>query len=282
MINILSFGELLWDIFPDKKILGGAPANFVFHARQFGSDATLFTALGNDKQGLDLEKTAAKAGIIMQSSRVSHPTGTAEIILNNEQVPTYKLNDTCACAHIPLTNNLKIFATKADLIVFGTIAQRNFESRNTIKKALKLSKPSSKILFDINLRLNFYTKEIIEESLSAANYLKLNDEEESVLQNLFNKNIEQIISDFNLELAILTLGPKGSKIITSNSMSECPAAKCKIVDTVGAGDSFTAFFIINYLKGMSISESQKKASKVAAYVCAHNGVTVQIPKDLKS
>lgn len=282
MINILSIGELLWDIFPDKKILGGAPANFVFHARQFGSDATLFTALGNDKQGLDLEKTAAKAGIIMQSSRVSHPTGTAEIILNNEQVPTYKLNDNCAWDHIPLTNNLKIFAAKADLIVFGTIAQRNFESRNTIKKALKLSKPSSKILFDINLRLNFYTKEIIEESLSAANYLKLNDEEESVLQNLFNKNIEQIISDFNLELAILTLGPKGSKIITSNSMSECPAAKCKIVDTVGAGDSFTAFFIINYLKGMSISESQKKASKVAAYVCAHNGATVQIPKNLKS
>ena len=282
MINILSIGELLWDIFPDKKILGGAPANFVFHARQFGSDATLFTALGNDKQGLDLEKTAAKAGIIMQSSRVSHPTGTAEIILNNEQVPTYKLNDNCAWDHIPLTNNLKIFAAKADLIVFGTIAQRNFESRNTIKKALKLSKPSSKILFDINLRLNFYTKEIIEESLNAANYLKLNDEEESVLQNLFNKNIEQIISDFNLELAILTLGPKGSKIITSNSMSECPAAKCKIVDTVGAGDSFTAFFIINYLKGMSISESQKKASKVAAYVCAHNGATVQIPKDLKS
>ena len=282
MINILSIGELLWDIFPDKKILGGAPANFIFHARQFGSDATLFTALGNDQQGLELEETAAKAGIIMQSSRVSHPTGIADIFLNNEQVPTYKLNDNCAWDHIPLTNNLKIFAAKADLIVFGTIAQRNFESRNTIKKALKLSKPSSKILFDINLRLNFYTKEIIEESLSAANYLKLNDEEESVLQNLFNKNIEQIISDFNLELAILTLGPKGSKIITSNSMSECPAAKCKIVDIVGAGDSFTAFFIINYLKGMSISESQKKASKVAAYVCAHNGATVQIPKNLKS
>jgi len=282
MINIISIGEILWDIFPDKKILGGAPANFVFHARQFGSDATLFTALGNDQQGIELEENAVKAGIIMQSSRVSHPTGIADIFLNNEQVPTYKLNDNCAWDHIPLTNKLKKFAEKADLIVFGTIAQRNIESRNTIQEALKLSKSSSKILFDINLRLDFYSKEIIEESLNAANYLKLNDEEESVLQNLFNKNIKQIISDFNLELAILTLGPKGSKIITSNSMSECPAAKCKIVDTVGAGDSFTAFFIINYLKGMSISESQKKASKVAAYVCAHNGATVQIPKDLKS
>ncbi len=282
MINIISIGEILWDIFPDKKILGGAPANFVFHARQFGSDATLFTALGNDQQGIELEENAVKAGIIMQSSRVSHPTGIADIFLNNEQVPTYKLNDNCSWDHIPLTNKLKKFAEKADLIVFGTIAQRNIESRNTIQEALKLSKSFSKILFDINLRLDFYSKEIIEESLNAANYLKLNDEEESVLQNLFNKNIEQIISDFNLELAILTLGPKGSKIITSNSMSECPAAKCKIVDTVGAGDSFTAFFIINYLKGMSISESQKKASKVAAYVCAHNGATVQIPKDLKS
>jgi fructokinase len=282
MINIISIGEILWDIFPDKKILGGAPANFVFHARQFGSDATLFTALGNDQQGIELEENAVKAGIIMQSSRVSHPTGIADIFLNNEQVPTYKLNDNCAWDHIPLTNKLKKFAEKADLIVFGTIAQRNIKSRNTIQEALKLSKSSSKILFDINLRLDFYSKEIIEESLNAANYLKLNDEEESVLQNLFNKNIKQIISDFNLELAILTLGPKGSKIITSNSMSECPAAKCKIVDTVGAGDSFTAFFIINYLKGMSISESQKKASKVAAYVCAHNGATVQIPKNLKS
>jgi len=282
MINILSIGELLWDIFPDKKILGGAPANFAFHARQFGSDATLFTALGNDQQGLELEETAAKAGIIMQSSRVSHPTGTADIILNNEQVPTYKLNDNCAWDHIPLTNNLKKFAAKADLIVFGTIAQRNFESRNTIKKALELSQAPSKILFDINLRLNFYTKEIIEDSLSAANYLKLNDEEESVLKIIFNKNIGQIISDFNLELAILTLGPKGSKIITSNSMSECPATKCEIIDTVGAGDSFTAYFIINYLNGMSIPESQKKASNVAAYVCAHNGATVQIPEYLKS
>lgn len=282
MIKILSIGEILWDIFPDKKILGGAPANFVFHARQFGSDATLFTALGNDQQGVELEEIAIKAGIIMQSSRVSHPTGIADIFLNNEQVPTYKLNDNCAWDHIPLTNKLKKFAEKADLIVFGTIAQRNIESRNTIQEALKLAKSSSKILFDINLRLDFYSKEIIEESLNAANYLKLNDEEESVLQKLFNKNIEQIISDFNLELAILTLGAKGSKIITSNSMSECPAAKCKIADTVGAGDSFTAFFIINYMKGMSILESQKKASKVAAYVCAHNGATVQIPKNLKS
>ena len=282
MVNILSIGEILWDIFPDKKILGGAPANFVFHARQFGSDATLFTALGNDQQGLELEEEAAKAGIIMQSSRVSHPTGTADIILNNEQEPTYKLNDNCAWDHIPLTNNLKNFAAKADLIVFGTIAQRNFESRNTIKKALELSKSPSKILFDINLRLNFYTKEIIEESLSASNYLKLNDEEESVLKIIFNKNIGQIISDFNLELAILTLGPKGSRIITSNTVSECPSTKCEIIDTVGAGDSFTAFFIINYLNGMSIPESQKKASNVAAYVCAHNGATVQIPEYLKS
>jgi len=282
MVNILSIGEILWDIFPDKKILGGAPANFVFHARQFGSDATLFTALGNDQQGLELEEEAAKAGIIMQSSRVSHPTGTADIILNNEQEPTYKLNDNCAWDHIPLTNNLKKFAAKADLIVFGTIAQRNFESRNTIKKALELSKYPSKILFDINLRLNFYTKEIIEESLSASNYLKLNDEEESVLKIIFNKNIGQIISDFNLELAILTLGPKGSRIITSNTVSECPSTKCEIIDTVGAGDSFTAFFIINYLNGMSIPESQKKASNVAAYVCAHNGATVQIPEYLKS
>jgi len=282
MVNILSIGEILWDIFPDKKILGGAPANFVFHARQFGSDATLFTALGNDQQGLELEEEAAKAGIIMQSSRVSHPTGTADIILNNEQEPTYKLNDNCAWDHIPLTNNLKKFAAKADLIVFGTIAQRNFESRNTIKKALELSKSPSKILFDINLRLNFYTKEIIEESLSASNYLKLNDEEESVLKIIFNKNIGQIISDFNLELAILTLGPKGSRIITSNTVSECPSTECEIIDTVGAGDSFTAFFIINYLNGMSIPESQKKASNVAAYVCAHNGATVQIPEYLKS
>ena len=282
MVNILSIGEILWDIFPDKKILGGAPANFVFHARQFGSDATLFTALGNDQQGLELEEAAAKAGIIMHSSRVNHPTGTADIILNNEQEPTYKLNDNCAWDHIPLTNNLKRFAAKSDLIVFGSIAQRSFESRNTIKKALELSKYPSKILFDINLRLNFYTKEIIEESLSASNYLKLNDEEESVLKIIFNKNIGQIISDYNLELAILTLGPKGSRIITSNTVSECPSTKCEIIDTVGAGDSFTAFFIINYLNGMGIPESQKKASNVAAYVCAHNGATVQIPEYLKS
>jgi len=281
MIKALCIGELLWDIFPDKKVWGGAPANFIFHTSQFGADATAYTAVGKDKLGIELKEAALKSRIKLEAEMVNFPTGVVNVNIDSQGVASYEFNTNCAWDQLPFTQNLQKLSSEADLITFGTLAQRSSTSRDTIMKALGLRKASAKVLFDINIRQNFYSKDIIEASLKEADFLKLNEEEVLVMYDLFGKNLHEIQQEFNLELIILTLGPDGSQIKTIDNTYDCPASPCEIVDTVGAGDSFTACFIINYLNGISIPEAQKLASKAAAFVCENSGATVAIPDNLK-
>ena len=281
MIKTLCIGEILWDTFPDKKVWGGAPANFIFHTAEFGADATAFSAIGQDDLGTELLSVVAETGINLVAERLIYPTGKVDVCVNSEGVANYQFNEDCAWDHLPLTSELMTLSQEADLIAFGTLAQRNEISKKTIHKALELKKDSCKVLFDINLRADFYNKEIIEKSLNYTDILKLNEEEIVILQDLLGLSIQQIIDTYKLELVISTLGSEGSCIMTNSHSFEYPAVKCKVIDTVGAGDSFTASFIINYLQGMDIPEAQKLASKVAAYVCEHKGATVSIPSELK-
>ena len=281
MIKALCIGELLWDIFPDKKVWGGAPANFIFHTAQFGADATAYTAVGNDELGDELVKAALKTDIKLNAQKVNFPTGVVNVNVDEDGVATYQFNKNCAWDQIPLSEDLKKLSSEADLITFGTLAQRSQTSRQTIINSIKMRKASAKVLFDINIRQNFYSKEIIEESLKEADFLKLNEEEVIVLYAILGKNLQEIQSEYSLELIILTLGPDGSQIKTIDTTYDCPAFPCKIIDTVGAGDSFTACFIINYLNGLSIPQAQELASRVAAYVCEHSGATISIPDHLK-
>lgn len=281
MIKTLCIGEILWDIFPDRKVWGGAPANFIYHTAQFGADATVFTAVGNDLLGKELIDTATKSGVNLKAETVNRPTGVVNINVNSEGIPNYSFNENCAWDHIPFTPTLLNLSQNADLISFGTLAQRNKTSEQTIIKAIESRKPSSKVLFDINLRQNFYSKEIIQHSLQLTDFLKLNEDEVIVIQQLTGKNLKELIASFNLELVLLTLGADGSQILRNKQEFNCPATKSKVVDTVGAGDAFTACFIMNYLEGVEISEAQKMASNTAAYVCEHKGATIPIPENLK-
>ena len=281
MIKALCIGELLWDIFPDKKVWGGAPANFIFHTSQFGADATAYTAVGNDQLGKELKEAVLQSKIKLDAQSVDFPTGVVNVNIDSDGVASYEFNSNCAWDQLPFTENLQRLSSEADLITFGTLAQRSATSRNTIMKALSKRKPSAKVLFDINIRQNFYSKEIIEASLKEADFLKINEEEVLIMYDLFGKNLHEIQQEFNLELIILTLGPDGSQIKTIDTTYDCPASHCEIVDTVGAGDSFTACFIIHYLNGTSIPEAQKLASNVAAFVCENSGATVSIPDHLK-
>ncbi|MCM8541993.1 MAG: carbohydrate kinase [Lentisphaeraceae bacterium] len=277
MISTLSIGEILWDIFPDKKVWGGAPANFIYHTAQFGADATVYTAVGQDELGKELVEVATKSGIKLKAETVNAPTGAVNIEVSSDGIPTYSFNENCAWDHIPFTPELQNLCENADLIPFGTLAQRSDTSKQTILKALSSRKSSAKVLFDINLRQDFYSKEIIENSLTHSNFLKLNENEILVIQELTGKSLNELINIFNLELVILTLGPQGSDIITATQRLHCPATKCSVVDTVGAGDAFTACFIMNYLKGTEIKEAQQLASNFAAYVCEHSGAIIPIP-----
>jgi fructokinase len=281
MIKTLCIGEILWDIFPDKKVWGGAPANFIFHTAQFGADATAYTAIGNDPLGQELLSAVKQSQINLHAERVSYPTGKVDISLDTQGVATYTFNENCAWDHIPTSETLIKLSQEADLIAFGSLAQRNEISQATIAQALKSKKASAKVLFDINLRQNFYTKEIIHQSLLETDFFKLNEDEIVIVKELLGKDIKQIFDDYQLELIILTMGAEGSRIITAKNTFNYPATLCKIVDTVGAGDSFTASFIINYLNGVEIKVAQELASKVAAYVCSHSGATITIPEEFK-
>lgn len=281
MIKTLCIGEILWDIFPDRKVWGGAPANFIFHTAQFGADATVFTAVGDDSLGEELINIATQSGVKLIAERVQYPTGIVNISVDCEGLPKYSFNENNAWDHIPATPSLLKLSKEADLICFGTLAQRNLNSRNTILQALDSRKADSKVLFDINLRQNFYSKEVIEQSLLYTDFLKLNEDEVLVIQELTGKTLSSLITEFKLDLIILTLGADGSKIITPSKEFQCPATKCDVVDTVGAGDSFTACFIMNYLVGVEIGTAQQLASAAAAYVCEHKGATTPIPDKFK-
>ncbi len=279
-MNVLSIGEVLWDQFPDHKVWGGAPANFAFQAAQCGANASIFTAIGNDKLGDEIEKAVLDCGINLHAQKVSYPTGRVDITLDSTGAAEYTFNDNCAWDHIPFNDTLKQLSEQADLISFGSLAQRGAQSQNSIMQALSAAKASAKVLFDINLRQQFYTKEIIESSLKHADFLKLNEIEIGVITEMFNCDMKQLLNLFSLELIIYTCGGEGSQIMTHDQQYDCPASPCKVVDTVGAGDAFTAFFIYNYLNGVAITKAQEIASAAGAYVCERSGATVNMPNEL--
>lgn len=280
-MKTLCIGEILWDIFPDKKVWGGAPVNFIFHTAQMGADATAYSAIGDDELGRSILTATKDCGINLIAPSVDYPTGKVDIIVDKDGDATYRFNDNCAWDHIPASLELRNLSANADLIAFGSLAQRSAISRATIFEALIYRKPECKVLFDANLRQNFYSTEIIQKSLEECDFLKVNEKELPIICDLLGVPKEDLINRFNIELIILTLGPQGSHIISKDQSTKMAATPCQIVDTVGAGDSFTANFIINYLQGMSILEAQKLASNVAAYVCGHTGANVPIPEELR-
>ncbi|EDM28142.1 fructokinase [Lentisphaera araneosa HTCC2155] len=280
-MKTLCIGEILWDVFPDKKVWGGAPANFIFHTVQMGAEAAAYSAVGDDELGREITRAIKDCGINLKAPTTDHPTGVVDITLNKDGSANYQFNADCAWDHIALSSELINLSSNADLIAFGSLAQRSEQSRQTIYEALRHRKSCCKVLFDINLRQNFYSEEVILKSLNECDFLKLNEEELPIICDLLNIEEAELSDSFNLELIILTLGEEGSTIISQNETSIMSASPCELVDTVGAGDSFTACFIINYLQGMPIKDAQKQASDMAAYVCSHSGATVELPAKLK-
>lgn len=285
---VVGLGEVLWDMLPEGRKIGGAPVNFAYHAGQFGIDTMAVSAIGNDKLG---EYTIAE----MNGKHLNHifpsvpyPTGSVQVSLDEKGVPAYDIKENVAWDNIPFTNEIESVARSCRAVCFGSLAQRNAVSRNTIRKFIE-STPSGCIrIFDINLRQNFYTSNVIRDSLELCNILKINDEEIMLVSRMFNydsSNIENvcrtIMEDFSLEMVILTCGTKGSYIFTKGGVSFMPTPKVNVADTVGAGDSFTGSFCAAILRGLPVAEAHKKAVEVSAYVCTQNGAMPEIPESMK-
>lgn len=288
MRKIIGLGEVLYDVLPQGAKLGGAPANFAFHASQFGYEAMAVSAVGNDILGDHALKTFDENGLKYIIPRVPYPTGTVNVTLNESGVPTYTFTPDVAWDHIPFTPEKEAVAREARAVCFGSLAQRSPVSRETINKFLEMTPEDCLKIFDVNLRGNFYNKEVLQQGVRHADILKINDEELIVIGRMFDypgldmeEKCRIIMHRYNLKMVVLTCGTNGSYVFARDGFTSFkPTPKVEVADTVGAGDSFTGAFTASILSGKSIGEAHEIAVKVSAYVCTKKGAMPKLPDKL--
>ena len=285
---IVGLGEALWDVLPEGKKLGGAPANFAYHAAQFGLDTMAISALGEDALAEETIEALKEHNLNYLMPRVPYPTGTVQVTLTGNGIPIYDIKEDVAWDNIPFTAEMEEIAKNARAVCFGSLAQRNVVSRENIQRFLDATPDDCVKIFDINLRQNFYTKEIIQESMRRCNILKINDEELVLIGRMFGYpglDIENkcwlILGKYDLDMLVLTCGTNGSYVFTPGQMSFQETPKVEVADTVGAGDSFTGSFCAAILSGMPVTDAHRRAVEVSAYVCTQNGAMPELPARLK-
>jgi fructokinase len=283
---VAGIGELLWDVFPDGKRLGGAPVNFSYHCDQLGADGYPVSAVGADKLGAEIRGVLQENGIDDRYiAEVAHPTGTVQVTLDQGK-PTYEICESVAWDYIPTTDAMAELAQKADAVGFGSLAQRNFSSRAAIHVFLERMKPEALKIFDVNLRQTYFSRATIESSLELCNILKLSDEELPVLADMFGiegsilEQLEGLRAKFGLKLIAYTRGPDGSLLVTADETDDHPGCPGKAINTVGAGDSFTATLCMGLLNGKPLSEINDHANRVGTFVCSQDSATPVLPREL--
>lgn len=287
---IVGIGEALWDMLPEGKKMGGAPANFAYHVNALGMPSCAVSALGTDHLGNELMEHFEKACLNVEMARVDYPTGTVHVELDENGVPTYDIRNGVAWDNIPYTSALERLSGVTRAVCFGSLAQRSPVSRQTIERFVDSLPDDGSVLkiFDINLRQDFYNAEVIESSLQRCNILKINDEELITVGRLFEmggldleQKCRQLTERYRLRLLILTCGANGSYVFTPEGSSFIETPKVEVADTVGAGDSFTGAFTAALIAGKPIEQAHRLAVDVSAYVCTQPGPMPVLPKHMR-
>lgn len=285
---VVGMGEALWDVLPEGKKIGGAPANFAYHVSQFGLPSCVVSAIGDDALGKEIIENFTSKGLDQLIAEVPYPTGTVQVEIDQTGIPLYDIKENVAWDNIPYTEHLDALAKRTKAVCFGSLAQRNVVSRETINHFLDTmpKDDDSLIVFDVNLRQGFYNKEILCKSMQNCNILKINDEELITVSRMFGYpgiDLQDkcwiLLGKYNLKMLILTCGINGSYVFTPGNVSFQPTPKVKVADTVGAGDSFTAAFIASILKGKSVTEAHTIAVKTSAFVCTQKGAMPILPPE---
>ena len=288
--SVIGIGEALFDVLPEGKKLGGAPANFAYHVSQFGIESCAVSAKGDDELGKELIAELDVHHLNYQIETVDYPTGTVQVSLDANGIPAYDIKEGAAWDNMPFTPALEEKAKNCTAVCFGSLAQHHEVSSNTIHRFLDTmpNEEGRYKVFDINLRQGFFTKEIITESIKRCNILKINDEELITISRLFGypgidlqNKCWLLLGKYNLKMLILTCGVNGSYVFTQGEVSFIETPKVEVADTVGAGDSFTGAFVASILRGKSVREAHELAVKVSAYVCTQNGAMPVLPEEFK-
>ena len=283
---VVGLGEVLWDMLPEGKKLGGAPANFAWHVSQFGWKSVVASAVGQDRLGDEILDSFRAKGLAGQVSIVPYPTGTVQVELDAGGVPRYDIAEGVAWDNIPYTPALAELAGRTKAVCFGSLAQRSAQSRATLLRFLDDMPGGDGCykVFDINLRQHFYTREVVHTSLQKCNVLKVNDEELAVVGRMFGLpdggvqgQCRALLSAYGLKALVLTCGVSGSYVFTADRMSFMETPGVEVADTVGAGDAFTAAFVSGMLRGLPLEEAHRLAVDVSAFVCTQNGAMPVLP-----
>ena len=286
---VVGIGEVLWDVLPEGRRLGGAPANFAYHAQQQGVEVFVVSAVGNDGEGQSIIAELAGRGLATQyiATVPAYPTGTVSVELT-DGIPSYNIHAPVAWDFIPWSDPLKQLAGLADAVCFGTLAQRNSASLATIQRFLAHARPDCLKVFDVNLRQNFYNQDLIETSLNLCDLLKISDEELPAVADMFGLNgsddfiAAELLKMYNLIYLVLTKGKDGGILYYDDKVVHVPAYDYgPRVDTVGCGDSFTAALTVGLLLGLPPEEAMTHASRIAGLVCASHGAMPDIPASLR-
>ncbi len=285
---IVGIGEVLWDIFPEGRQLGGATANFAYHAHVQGAKGYVVSAVGDDDMGNDIIERLQHLGLDTRFVQVARgrPTGTVGVQISPTGKPAYVIHENVAWDTITWDDTLTDLALATDAVCFGTLAQRSFVSRSTILAFVQHTGPQCLRILDLNLRQHFYHRDLIDTALQICNILKLNDEEWRVLAEMLHldnsvpEGVVDLIKRYELRLVALTQGERGSVLITPEGIDPQPQRNVPVVDTVGAGDAFTASLAIGLLRGQSLAQVHSRAAQIAAYVCTQAGATPEIPAEL--
>ena len=286
---VAGLGELLWDVVGDNETLGGAPINFVYHAAQLGASALAISTIGDDLRGKRAISSLTDHGVVTDHLTVveGFPTGYVQASVDANGVADYLFPDEVAWDRLTIESTTETLAPRLELICFGSLAQRSQHSRAVIHRFLA-SLPSVALkIFDLNIRQNFYSREIIRDSLIKADILKLNDDEIELLSRLEDlkgspeKRLAILVERYRLALGVLTRGEGGSLLVSPTEVSDHPGFQAEVVDTIGAGDSFTAVIGMGMLKGDPLERINEHANRVAAHVCSRRGAMVVLPEDLR-
>ena len=288
---IAGIGEVLWDVYPDAAHFGGAPANFACHAASLGAESWMVSAVGADELGDRALDALRERGVhcVHLAQDPNHATGRVLVTLDAAGQASYEFAADTAWDHLAWSDDVAARAARCDAVCFGTLGQRSPISCETIRRFAETTPPTALRVFDVNLRQRFYDATTIQASLEIASAVKLNDEELPLVAQLCGlravtprEMLIELMTRYDLRLAALTRGPHGSLLISTNEENECPAPPTTVVDTVGAGDAFTATLVSGFLRGLPLAEINRHANAVASFVCSQNGATPALPANLRN
>ncbi len=278
--KVVGLGEILWDMLPNGKQLGGAPANFAYISSLLGSDGIVASRIGNDSLGNEAVQRLAALGVTTEFVQcdTAHPTGVVQVQVDHAGQPTFVIAENSAWDFLEWTSSWQTLVQRADAICFGSLAQRGPVTRTTIRRLLGSAQAKTVRVFDVNLRQAFFSSEVLTESMKVADIVKLNHEELPRIIQLFGiehrdeiTSADTLMELHHLKLVCVTRGCRGSLLISQQGLNEHPGYRIQVADAIGAGDAFTAALVNEYMRGVSLPEMNETANRAGAWVASQVG-----------